>query len=50
MWFNDRWGAFIDVKKAWVGTVAKANLGPFPVKAKVKVDPVVANFGVSYRF
>ncbi|HEY8614809.1 OmpW/AlkL family protein [Phenylobacterium sp.] len=47
---NDRWGAFFDVKKAWVGTVAKANLGPTPVRAKVKVDPLVVNAGLTYRF
>lgn len=47
---NDRWGMFVDVKKAWVGTVAKANLGPTPVRAKVKVDPLVANVGLTYRF
>lgn len=47
---NDRWGGFVDVKKAWVGTVAKANLGPTPVRAKVKVDPLVLNAGLTYRF
>ncbi|WP_374470625.1 OmpW family protein [Phenylobacterium sp.] len=47
---NDRWGGFVDVKKAWVGTVAKANLGPTPVRAKVKVDPLVFNAGLTYRF
>jgi outer membrane protein len=48
-WINDKWGAFVDVKKAWVGTVAKANLGPFPIRARVDVDPVVASAGLSYR-
>ena len=47
---NERWGGFVDVKKAWVGTVAKANLGPTPVRAKVKVDPLVVNAGLTYRF
>jgi outer membrane protein len=47
---NDSYGLFFDVKKAWVGTVAKANLGPVPVRAKVKVDPVVLNAGLTYRF
>ena len=47
---NDKYGAFIDVKKAWVGTVATATLGPMPVVAKVKVDPIVVNAGLTYRF
>jgi outer membrane protein len=47
---NPRWGAFIDVKKAWVGTLATAFLGPNPVRAKVSLDPIVTNFGVTYRF
>lgn len=47
---NDRWGAFIDVKKAFVKTVAKGTLGGAPVRAEVKVDPIVTNFGVAYRF
>jgi outer membrane protein len=47
---NDKYGVFVDVKKAWVGTVAKANLGPIPVRAKVKIDPIVFNAGLTYRF
>ena len=47
---NDRWGAFLDVKKAWVGTIAKGSLGGVPVKADVRVDPMVYNVGVAYHF
>jgi outer membrane protein len=47
---NDHWGAFVDLKKAWVGTVAKGELGPMPIRAKVKVNPLVPNFGVTYHF
>lgn len=47
---DDHWGAFVDLKKAWVGTVAKGDLGPYPVRAKVKIDPLVPNFGVTYHF
>jgi outer membrane protein len=47
---GERMGLFIDVKKAWVGTVATGNLGPAPVRAKVNVDPVVANLGLTYSF
>lgn len=49
MW-NDRWGAFVDFKKAWVGTIATGTLGPNPVRAKVKVDPFVTNVGLTYHF
>lgn len=48
--FNDHWGAFIDVKKAWVGTVATGSMFGAPARAKVKVDPVVGNFGLAYHF
>jgi outer membrane protein len=47
---NDRLGVFVDVKKAWVGTIATGWLGPAPVRAKVNVDPLVTNFGVTYHF
>lgn len=47
---NKRWGAFIDVKKAWVGTLATGFMGPNPVQAKVSIDPIVTNLGVNYRF
>lgn len=48
--FTDHVGGFIDVKKAFVGTVATGMLGAAPVRAKVLLDPVVANFGVTYHF
>ena len=47
---SDKWGIFIDAKKAWVGTIAKGNLGPTPVKADVRIDPMVYNAGVSFHF
>jgi outer membrane protein len=47
---SDRVGVFVDVKKAWVGTIATGWLGPAPVRAKVNVDPLVTNFGVTYKF
>jgi outer membrane protein len=47
---NDRVGVFLDVKKAWVGTIATGTMGPAPVRAKVNVDPIVTNFGVTYHF
>jgi outer membrane protein len=48
--FDDRLGMFVDVKKAWVGTVATGSMGPAPVRAKVNVDPIVTNVGLTYRF
>jgi outer membrane protein len=47
---TQRWGAFLDVKKAWLETDATGTLGGAPVAAKMKFDPVVANAGVSFRF
>jgi outer membrane protein len=47
---NDRLGLYVDVKKAWVGTVATGFVGPMPVRAKVKIDPIVASAGVAYHF
>ncbi|RAK50740.1 OmpW/AlkL family protein [Phenylobacterium deserti] len=47
---NERWGLFVDLKKAYVSTVAKGTLGGAPVRADVTIDPLVANAGVSYRF
>ncbi|WP_395672423.1 OmpW family protein [Phenylobacterium sp.] len=49
-WFSERMGAFVDVKKAYVETTATGSLGGAPVRAKVKVDPLVTNFGVAWRF
>ena len=47
---DDRMGMFVDVKKAWVGTVATGDMGPAPVRAKVDVNPLVTNVGLTYRF
>jgi outer membrane protein len=47
---NSKWGAFVDVKKAWLGTIARGSLGGAPVKADVRVDPMVYNVGVAYHF
>ena len=30
--------------------VAKGQLGPAPVRAKVKIDPLVTSFGVTHHF
>lgn len=50
IWFNERWGAFIDVKKVFIETEATGTLGGAPVHADVTIDPLVTNFGVAWRF
>jgi outer membrane protein len=47
---NRHWGVFVDVKKALLRTTATGYLGPAPVKADVKLDPLVLSGGVTYRF
>ena len=47
---NDKWGLFVDAKKAWVSTKSTGNLGPNPVVANVDVDPMVYNAGLAYHF
>lgn len=50
VWLNDRWGAFIDVKKVFIETESTGSLGGAPVRATVTIDPLVTNFGVAWRF
>lgn len=54
MMFNDRWGAFVDYKKAFYDTEATGSLltpmGPVPFKADVQVDPSFLHGGLIYRF
>ena len=47
---NRNWGAFIDVKKAFLRTDARGTLGGAPIQAKVVLDPLVVHSGVTYRF
>jgi outer membrane protein len=47
---NDNWGAFIDVKKAYLRTTSTGTLGGIPTKSKAVLDPLVIHTGVSYRF
>ncbi|MFG1244369.1 OmpW/AlkL family protein [Xanthobacter versatilis] len=44
------WGLFVDVKKLWLTVDAAGSLLGLPVTADVKLDPVVASTGVTYRF
>ena len=47
---SDHWGMFVDVKKSYLRTTAKGYFGLTPVKANVKLDPLVVSTGVAYRF
>ncbi len=47
---NRHWGAFFDVKKAFLRTTATGDLGGVPVRAKVVLDPLVVHSGLTYRF
>jgi outer membrane protein len=47
---TDRWGLFVDVKKAILRTEAKGFYGPAPIKADIKLDPLVVHGGVGFRF
>jgi outer membrane protein len=47
---TDRWGLFVDVKKAILRTEAKGFFGPAPIQADVRLDPLVVHGGVSLRF
>jgi outer membrane protein len=47
---DDNWGAFIDVKKAFLRTISTGSLGGVPVRAKTTLDPLVVHSGLTYRF
>ncbi len=47
---NRHWGAFVDVKKAFLTTTTTGTLGGTPISAKLVVDPLVVHSGVTYRF
>jgi outer membrane protein len=46
--------AFFDIKKIWVSVDAKGSTntpaGPLPAKARVELDPLIANTGLSFHF
>lgn len=44
------WGAFVDVKKAWLRTDSTGTLGGVPIATKLTLDPLVVHSGVTYRF
>jgi len=48
--FDQKWGMFVDVKKAYLRTTSTGTLGGAPVKANIKLDPLVLHSGLTYRF
>jgi len=46
---TDNVGAFVDVKRYFVSTLATGSLGGAPVAAQTKVDPWVVSAGISLR-
>jgi outer membrane protein len=47
---SDHWGVFFDVKKIILRSEATGNIGLAPIRADVKLDPLVLHTGVTYRF
>jgi outer membrane protein len=47
---TDKWGVFVDVKKAFLKTTATGTLGGAGTKSSVTLDPLVVHTGVTYRF
>lgn len=47
---NENWGLFVDLKKAYLRTHATGTLGGAPIRARVKLDPLVLSTGLTYRF
>ena len=43
------WSLNVDVKKLWVNTGVKANVGS-PLKADVDINPWIFGVGLRYRF
>ncbi len=48
--FDEKWGMFVDVKKAYLRTTATGLLGGAATKSDVKLDPLVVHTGLTYRF
>lgn len=47
---DDRWGVFVDVKKAFLTTVSTGTVGGIPAKARVSLDPLVVHSGLTFRW
>ena len=49
-YFSERTGIFLDVKKGWLRATSTGSLGPTPIEARLKLDPLVLNAGLAFRF
>jgi outer membrane protein len=47
---TDRIGLFIDAKQHLINVEARGSMGPYPVDAKLKLDPLVVGAGATFRF
>lgn len=47
---TDRWGFYLDVKKAYLRTKSTGSLGGVPISTDVKLDPLVIGGGIKVRF
>jgi outer membrane protein len=51
---NQSWAWFFDIKKIWLKTDASGFVasaaGPLPARARVTLDPVILNTGLSFHF
>ena len=51
--FNQNWGVFVDVKKAYLRTKAHGNVGAAAgpaMSADVTLDPLIVSAGLTYKF
>lgn len=48
--FNQRFGIFLDAKKAFLRTETRGTFGGAPVVGQVKLDPVALSAGITARF
>lgn len=48
--FNQRFGIFVDAKKAFLRTEARGTFGGAPVVGQVKLDPLALSAGITARF
>lgn len=49
-WVNEKWGVYVDAKKAYLRTKSTGSLGGTPISADVKMDPLVISAGLTVRF
>lgn len=47
---GERFGVFVDAKKAWVKNKARGTLGPAAITAKPVLNPFILQAGISYHF